>query len=180
MSEKEEVHDLSGEFVLELTNAQPRLYGFLLKRLVQREQAIEVLQNVNLTICSKSKEYQPNTDFMAWAFKIAHFQLMAFRKTHARDKLVFAPSLSSLIEDTDSSFAESQTQAERRSALKSCLSILSIEQQGLLAKRYTESVSVQAIAAELDKTPNAVSLLLHRIRLQLLNCINQKLLGELE
>lgn len=36
--------DLSEEFILELTQVQQRLFGFLFKRLAVREQAREVLQ----------------------------------------------------------------------------------------------------------------------------------------
>ena len=46
--------ELSEEFILELTEVQQRFFGFLFKRLADREQAREVLQRTNLVLCRKS------------------------------------------------------------------------------------------------------------------------------
>jgi RNA polymerase sigma-70 factor (ECF subfamily) len=53
--------DLSEEFILELTQVQQRLLGFLFKRLADREQAREVLQRTNLVLCRKAEQYQAGT-----------------------------------------------------------------------------------------------------------------------
>jgi hypothetical protein len=59
--------ELSEEFILELTQSQQRLFGFLFKRLADREQAREVLQRTNLVLCRKSSAFEPGTDFRDWA-----------------------------------------------------------------------------------------------------------------
>ena len=69
---------------------QPRLYGFILKRLADRDQTLEVLQRTNLVICQKTADYRPGTSFAAWTFTIARFQLMAWRKNQSRNRLVFS------------------------------------------------------------------------------------------
>ena len=48
----------SEEFILELTEVQSRLFGFLFKRLADREQAREVLQRTNLVLCCKADDYE--------------------------------------------------------------------------------------------------------------------------
>ena len=45
--------ELSEEFILELTQSQQRLFGFLFKRLADRDR--EVLQRTNLVLGRKSK-----------------------------------------------------------------------------------------------------------------------------
>ena len=50
--------ELSGEFILELTEEQQRLFGFLYKWLADREQAREVLQRTNLVLCRKADDYE--------------------------------------------------------------------------------------------------------------------------
>jgi RNA polymerase sigma-70 factor (ECF subfamily) len=53
--------ELRGEFVLKLTEAQPRLLGFLLKRLGNREKTRDVLHEVNLVLSRKAPDYDPAT-----------------------------------------------------------------------------------------------------------------------
>ena len=59
--------ELSEEFILELTQSQQRLFGFLFKRLADREQAREVLQRTNLVLCRKADSFELGTNFKAWA-----------------------------------------------------------------------------------------------------------------
>lgn len=171
---------LNAEVVLGLADAQPRLFGFLLKRLVTRDQAQEVLQNVNLTICKKAHQFTPGTNFMSWAFAIARYELMTFRQVQAREKLVFSEDMAARIRNLDEELREDRSLDERRSALEICIRKLTAEQQELVNRRYTESTSVKAIAAEMDRTTNAVSLLMHRIREQLLGCINRQLASNIK
>ena len=72
---------------------QPRLYGFILKRLADQDQARDVLQRTNLVICQKAEDYTPGTSFTAWTFTIARFQLMAWRKNQSRNRLVFSDTV---------------------------------------------------------------------------------------
>ncbi len=73
-------YDDKGDFEALLRAMQPRLYGFILKRLADRDQTLEVLQRTNLVIWQKATDYRPGTSFEAWTFTIARFQLMAWRK----------------------------------------------------------------------------------------------------
>ncbi len=163
-----------------MTDAQPRLFAFLLKRLAAKDQAQEVLQNVNLTICKKAHDFMPGTNFMSWAFAIARFELMSFRQKQSREKLVFSDELAEQINMLDVKFTQLHPLEARKQALETCVSRLSAEQQKFLTRRYTESISVKAIAAELGRTTNAVSLMLHRVRDKLLHCINIRLSNEFE
>ena len=72
--------ELSEEFILELTEVQQRLFGFLFKRLADREQAREVLQRTNLVLCRKADNYELGTNFKAWAMTVANYEVMAYRK----------------------------------------------------------------------------------------------------
>ena len=172
---EENKFDLTIELVLGLTEAQPRLYSFLLKRLGQNDQTQEVLQNVNLTICRKAGEFVPGTNFLSWAFAIARFELLSFRKKQARERLVFSDLLAEQINLLDESLTRESSYETRISALEKCVAKLPVKHQDLLNRRYSESYSVKAIAGELGRSCNAISMLLHRIRDQLMNCINRKI-----
>jgi hypothetical protein len=79
----------SEDFAVQIAAIQPRLYGFILKRLADREQTLEVLQRTNLVLCRKASEFQQGSSFAAWAFTVAKFQVMAWRKSEGASCLVF-------------------------------------------------------------------------------------------
>ncbi|QEG20220.1 sigma-70 family RNA polymerase sigma factor [Mariniblastus fucicola] len=178
MSEKNE-YGLTVEVVLGLTEAQPRLYSYLLRRLARADQAQEVLQNVNLAICKKAGDFTEGSNFMAWAFTVAHFELLSFRQMQARERLVFSDELMRKLNHTEASLKDELQCVDRKSALEVCVSLLPTEQQNLVTRRYMDSNSVKAIAADLGRTTNAISILLHRIRERLLECVNRRLAAEI-
>ena len=165
---------LSDNFVVELTAAQDRLYAFLLKRTANHDQAREILQETNLVLCKKAGEFQEGTNFIAWAFRVAHFQIMAYRKRMSREKLVFDDDLLAEVEAVDNA-ARDEVREDRLLALRSCIGKLAKGHQQLLERRYFHSEAVQDIAAEIDKSVNAVSKILHRTRHSLLKCVTQRL-----
>lgn len=158
-------------FVLALTEAQPRLYAFVFKRLLNAEQARDVLQETNLVLWRRAREFQPGTHFMAWAYRIAHFQVLALRQKKAREKLFFSDELLNLLleEEVD----EAELKQDRLAALQQCLDQAGDGPRALIAKRYAEGLPVQQIAAQLSKTANAISRSLYRIRLALMECVER-------
>jgi hypothetical protein len=79
----------SEDFAVQIAAIQPCLYGFILKRLADREQTLEVLQRTNLVLCRNASEFQQGSSFAAWAFTVAKFQVMAWRKSEGASCLVF-------------------------------------------------------------------------------------------
>ena len=76
-------------FVKLMTAHQGRLYAYVLSLLGDPDQANDVLQEANLVLWRTAGEFQMGSNFRAWAFRIAHFQVMAHRQRQLRDRLVF-------------------------------------------------------------------------------------------
>jgi RNA polymerase sigma-70 factor (ECF subfamily) len=55
--------------------------------------ADDILQETNLVLWSKQDEFTPGTDFRVWAFRVARYQVMAYRKRQSLDRLVFGDEL---------------------------------------------------------------------------------------
>jgi RNA polymerase sigma-70 factor (ECF subfamily) len=68
---------------------------------------------------------------------------------------------------------------DRLRALDGCIEKLPARHHELIRRRYAEGSPVNAIAVETGQTPTAVSVLLHRVRIALANCI-EKALGPKE
>ncbi len=152
---------------------QPRLYGFILKRLADRDQTLEVLQRANLVIWQKAADYRPGTSFEAWTFTIARFQVMAWRKNLARNRLVFSDTVYEQIDGkTESSEVDEDT---RVSVLKDCVKQLNVDEIKLLEQRYREDRPLATIASTMNMSLDAIGMRLSRIRKKLGQCIQQKL-----
>lgn len=152
---------------------QPRLYGFILKRLADRDQTLEVLQRTNLVICQKAADYRPGTSFEAWTFTIARFQLMAWRKAQSRNRLVFADTVYEQIDrKTEPSEANDDARAD---VLKDCVKQLNVNERKLLEQRYQEDLPLTTLASTMNISLDAIGMRLSRIRKKLGQCIQQKL-----
>ena len=102
-----------------LTEAQQRLYGFILKRLVDHVQSNEVLQLTNIVLCRKANDFKKGTNFMAWALTVANFQILSFRKKQSRDRLIFSDETFDQIVEEDGK--RSDDTLSRLFHLKKCL-----------------------------------------------------------
>lgn len=165
--------DFSEEFLLELMKAQSKLCVYILSLVVDKQRANDVLQQTNVVLLEKSTEYEPGTSFMAWACKIAYYEVLAESRRRQRDRHVFDDEVLGLLaEDAQAQLDELN---DRALALDSCLKKLTSEQRRTLIERYSPGGSVQSMAEARGRTPNAISLTLHRLRTALAACIRRQL-----
>ena len=165
--------ELSEEFILELTEVQQRLVGFLFKRLADREQAREVLQRTNLVLCRKADNYEPGTNFKAWAMTVANYEVMAYRKKQVRERLVFTDEVDAMLRPDEE--GRPLAQSDRLAHLKLCLKAMSLKNRELIEWRYQGECTMEKIAQEIGSTIGAVKVKLHRLRRQLLGCIQNRM-----
>ena len=165
MSESE----FSERFVVQMTGCQGRLFAHILTQLGNVDQARDVLQETNLVLWRKRSDFTDGTNFRAWAFSIAQFQMRAYRQKMGRDRLVFDEA----VVETLAEFSGRRDDAyeDRERALHQCLEKLSDRHRDLVRRYYADGVPVKAIADELGKTANALVQALHRVRQTLLRCI---------
>jgi len=165
----------SEEFVHLLTEAQGRVYGYIVTLIPDRSRARDLLQETNITLWRKAEDFEEGTNFNAWACRVAYFHVLAFRRKMAREKLVFNDEiLDYLAERNDQRIAE-EGALERSRALHNCLQKLPEHHRKLVEARYQPGASVQKIAAEQRRTVGSVSQTLYRIRHNLMVCIEKTL-----
>ena len=154
------------EFVELMTSFQGRMYAFILSLLGNPTSANDVLQETNLILWKKSGEFKLGTNFKAWAFRIASFQVMAHRQ---RDRLIFDDEMIQDIIAETSEFDETYELKQKK--ITSCMQQLPERQRDLIQKRYTLGHSVARIAAELKSTANSIAQALFRARNNLTQCV---------
>ena len=162
----------AAEFVPLLLTHQARLYGFIRTLVAERNQADEILQQTNAVLLRKAEEFEPDTHFVAWAFRIAYFEVMRERKKEQRERLMFddelVASLAAAAEAADERFVE------RRRFLQECLEKLSPRQRDVVRRRYLSGSGLAQLAEEQGISLNALKQLLFRAREGLRACINAK------
>ena len=164
--------ELSDEFILELTQAQQRLFGYIFRRVANRDQAMEVLQQTNLVLCRKADDFELGTNFAAWSSTVAHYQILSYRKSLSRDRLVFTDEVIASIDEREN---ESEMREGVLSHLRHCLEAMSSDNQVFIKLRYEGGLSMEQIAMEIGKTANAVRVKLHRLRRSLRDCVQKRL-----
>lgn len=164
---------LQPEFVQHLTTSQSALYAYVVSLMGTTDQANDVLQEANLKLCKKADQYDPDRPFLAWAFTFARFEVMAWRKTKQRSRLVLDDNLLELVA---ADLEESATSSEQElNTLESCLQKLKPKQRELIAARYGKGETVRSIATRTSRPENALAATLYRVRKVLGDCIEANL-----
>lgn len=159
-------------YVVLLTAMQSRLYAYVYSLLGDKEQAADVLQETNLTLWRKSAEYDESRDFAPWAYRIAYFEVLAYRKTLGRQRLVFDDSLLTNLSEHAAERGENFN--NRLSALAGCMERLTDLQRDLIRCHYGNAQSIKDIAELGGMSAGAVAQSLFRARLMLMKCIEHE------
>lgn len=161
------------ELVGLIAGTQRQLYAYILTLLADRNQADDVLQETNLVLWEKADEYTPGTSFMAWATRVAYFQVMAHFKRNKRDRLRLSDTV---IEEVAQLAARQQPLLDIRCrAMHDCVAKLTEEDRDLIHRRYMGDQKADVIAGQVGRTAAAVRQALYRIRSGLLRCIEKTL-----
>jgi len=166
--------DDTAAYVQQLTGCQSRLYGYIYSLLGNAEAASDVLQETNTVLWRKAADYDPKRPFLPWALGIAFNQVRAARARFGRDRLVFHDQQTL---DALSAGWLADEHARRASdmevAMDGCLKRLPTRHQDVVRRHYRHGESLAAIATALNRTANAVGVMLHRIRRALARCIQR-------
>jgi DNA-directed RNA polymerase specialized sigma24 family protein len=113
--------------------------------------------------------FPPNSDFLAWACRVAFYEVRNFRRVASRDRLQFGDAL--LEQLADERRVEPQRVNRRREFLIDCIAQLADEQRILLHRAYEGETTIRQLAAELHRSPQTLYNRLNLIRRALFECV---------
>ena len=126
-----------------------------------------------MVIWNKFHRFELGTNFVAWSFQIANFEVLKYRDKKRSNKLVFSGDVLEFIAQ------ESEEQEDdldlRRAALQECLRKLRPADRELIQQRYQPGSTGEGVARQLDRPINSVYQSIGRIRKNLFECINRRL-----
>jgi RNA polymerase sigma-70 factor (ECF subfamily) len=159
------------DFVDLMTQHQGRLYGYLLSLSADPDAANDILQEANIVLWKQWQQFQPGSNFTAWAFRVAHFQFMAYRQRQLRDKTLFSDELLATLASEAREIDE--WHEERSAALEKCLERMPDRSREAIRMRYADELKVSDMAEILQRSANAVSQILFRARQWLIECVQK-------
>jgi RNA polymerase sigma-70 factor (ECF subfamily) len=167
----------SEQFAALWAAAQPTITAFIRTLTPDYQQAEDVLQRVAVMLVRKFPEYDSTRPFAAWAIGFAKNEVLYHRRQLATDKHLFDDEIVEKIAISYEQLAEEVDPI--REALGSCVEALQGRSKRVIDLRYGRGLNSDQIAAKMRLSSVAVRVLLHRVRLGLRKCIEQRV-GELD
>lgn len=161
------------ELTVHWIKAQPKVADFIALMVPGFHDAEDILQRVAVVVTQKYHQFDQSRSFTDWVIGITKYEILAFRRSKARDRHVFDESL---IEQIASRYAGIEPKLERaRQVMQECIERIQGRNRRVLEMWYAEEISQVQIAERLKTTPNTVYVTLHRIRTLLRNCVQRRL-----
>lgn len=168
----ERTHD--DEYVRLLNRHKKPLFRLILCMVRSSTDAEDLFQQTAITMWDKFREFEPGSDFFAWACTIARFKVRDFVKSKARQRVYFSEEVIDKLAVTEAT----ATDEARLQALAKCRQKLSKADQNLLAACYGSGESVADLANRSGRSAGSLYASLWRIRRALYACIQQTLARE--
>lgn len=159
-----------------MATAERRIAGYILTLVPHLNDADEILQETHVKLWEEQDRYQPGTNFTAWAIRVAHFEILTWRKKQSRHPMIFNDEL--LNELTKSIQTVGDLAEKRQTALIACLAEISRSSREMLVRIYGDGEKIKDIAAKLGKTTESTYKAVQRLRMTLRHCIEQRLIDE--
>jgi RNA polymerase sigma-70 factor (ECF subfamily) len=160
------------EFARLFSRNARRIYGFIMTLVFNHHDAEEVFQNTNVVLWNKFADFQPGSNFFAWASRIAYYEVLSLMKQQRRNRTFSDEALELLANEA---VAMSDQSTERYEALEECLARLDPPDRELLQERYYYQRPPKQIAASRSKSVHAIYRALSRIHNVLLNCVQRSM-----
>ncbi len=157
-------------FISQLVAYQRQLYQYISTLLPRYHDANDVMQNTLMVMWEKFEQFDPATNFHAWAKRIAYLQAQNYRRRNNRlatvlDESVFEEIAARIESNRD------VRQDSRLDAMARCAERLGPADRLLVRLRYEPGATIQEVARQLGRPAVSVRNSLARIRRALWECI---------
>jgi len=176
-SQDDRTSQLSKEFIALYSQCQRELYVYIMALFPDPTEAQDILQETSLILWEKFDIYDRQRSFLAWARGIAYNKVLQHRKQQYTRASFMRRATMELVARQLQNNADEEDRSIQE-ALSTCLSHLNRADRDLIKQRYAPGASVQLLAEKLNRTPNALSQALRRIRRALIECITRRMAAE--
>jgi RNA polymerase sigma-70 factor len=146
---------------------QARLRGLAALSLSERDDVLEVVQESFVDAWRALERFDQSREFGPWLRTICRNRTLRF----LRDRLPRRRRELALVDEALLAAPAAEAADDRLIALRRCLEQLDADHRRLLEQRFSAGVAVQDLAVALGKSPNAVSMILLRLKQVLYRCV---------
>lgn len=167
--------DRPTQFVRLLKRHERRLSAYVMSLVPNWADADEIVQEVCVRLWTQFAEYDPESDFGAWACTIAHYQVLTYRKRKGLDAQFSERFAQTVRAGLETAAADAD---RRHSALADCLQQLAPHLRDVIIRYYGGAATIEQTAAEQGRTPSAIYKMLAKSRSLLRDCVDRTLRQE--
>ncbi len=168
--ENAEFHE---QFLRLFTANEAAIRSYVRRLVPARPDASDVMQGIALVLWRKFETLDDSRNFRQWAFGIAKYETLAWRRNKARDRHVLSEEVLELV--ADETLLDDDRLNSQRDALETCLEKLPGKHRDLVLAAYAPDTEIQQVAESSGRTVGAFYQWLHRTRLKLLDCTRRTL-----
>jgi RNA polymerase sigma-70 factor (ECF subfamily) len=162
-----------GEFERLFAACEAKLQAFVFMILPHWSDAEDVVQRTRIVLWQKFGQFQPGTNFQAWALQVARLEVSNFRRVQRRDRLCFDDSLVDSLAEVRSSLSDELDR--QRTILDECMRKLRASDRQIIRLCYGPKATTAKDAAErLHRPVNTLYKALQRIRRTLVQCVQKR------
>jgi len=154
-----------------------QIHAYLISLVGNPSDAEDLLQSSFLVLWEKRDQFEPGTNFSAWARRVALFHARNHLRKIARrgDQPLLNEHLIGIVSER---FEEREAEFSRnRKALQVCLSKLPERQRVAIEGKFLEEESAEKTAGHLGISPNALAQLIFRAKENLIKCMKTESQG---
>lgn len=165
--------NIEGAFVHLIAEHQSELRAFVTSLMPGSHEIDDVIQEANKVVWEKRGEFEIGSNFKAWMFSVAKFQIRAAWRDQKRKKEWSVPEsvLTKMIEETIAS--SDHNDLPDHDILHECLQRLRPQDRSLILRRYFDGWRVKKVAFEAGRNADSVKVSLRRIRSLIGLCIRK-------
>ncbi|WP_245623502.1 sigma-70 family RNA polymerase sigma factor [Catenovulum maritimum] len=152
-----------------------RLYAYIHAFVGDPSAADDIFQETCLTLWQEFDKFELGTNFSKWANVIAYYRIENFRRSNKRYQLGLSEDFLNEFSHNISVFESNRDNWEQKwRHLEHCRSLLSAPLKEVYQSFYLESLTAKQIATNTGRSVHAIRKVIHKIRTQLLACVNKK------
>lgn len=140
----------------------PKIFGFVTRRINDREEAEDLVSNIFLKVVENIKNFNPaKSSFKTWIYTIATNMMIDYFRANAKKKTCCIENAESMADHSQNPVQSAQS-AEQRERVFFAIRSLPERHQRVLLLRYCSDLSIGETAEALSVTENNVSVIIHR------------------
>lgn len=166
----------TAEIAVFWAQSQPAIAAFIYSLVPVPQDADDILQDVAVITVDKFEEYDRNKSFTAWAIGIAkNMVLRHYSKKSSKRSILDQEAIEKVAHVYEADLKSiHDMKSSMEAALNKCLTLLKGRRKQIFEMHYLYEFTPARIAQHLSITRNNVYRLLHRLRLSLKDCVNQR------